>query len=145
MTELLRNEILICALVAWFVAQVLKVFIHGLVNRKIDWRRMFGMGGMPSSHTAFLVSLTTMIAMREGLGSTAFAIAVAVTMVVIYDAMGVRYQTGKQSHVINRILRRMLVEGQPLEEHDLKELMGHTPTEVFFGAVIGLVVPLFYM
>lgn len=145
MSELLRNEILICALVAWLVAQVLKVLIHGLVHRKFDWRRMFGMGGMPSSHTAFLVALTTMIAAREGLGSTSFAIAVAITMVVIYDAMGVRYQTGKQSHVINRILHRMLVEGQPLEEHDLKELMGHTPTEVFFGAVIGLIVPLFYM
>lgn len=145
MEELLRNDILICALIAWTVAQVFKVLIHGLVNRKLDWRRMFGMGGMPSSHTAFLVSMTTMIAGREGLGSTSFAIAVAITMVVIYDAMGVRYQTGRQSHVINHMLHRMLVEGQPIDHQDLKELIGHTPTEVFFGAIIGLIVPVFYI
>ncbi len=144
MSELLGNDILMCAFVAWLVAQVTKVLVHGLVARRIDWRRMFGMGGMPSSHTAFLVALTTMVATREGLGSTAFALATAVTMVVIYDAMGVRYQTGKQSHVLNRILHRMLVEGQPLGDNDLQELIGHTPTEVFFGAVIGLIVPVFF-
>lgn len=145
MTELMKNDMLMCALLAWLTAQLLKVIIHSLLNREFDWRRFFGMGGMPSSHTAFLVSLTTMIAAREGLSSTAFAISTAITMVVVYDAMGVRYQTGKQSHVINRILHRMLVEGQPLGEHDLKELMGHTPTEVFFGALIGLLVPLMYL
>lgn len=145
MTELMKNDMLMCALLAWLTAQLLKVIIHSLLNREFDWRRFFGMGGMPSSHTAFLVSLTTMIAAREGLSSTAFAISTVITMVVVYDAMGVRYQTGKQSHVINRILHRMLVEGQPLGEHDLKELMGHTPTEVFFGALIGLLVPLMYL
>ncbi|MHC1785495.1 MAG: divergent PAP2 family protein [Christensenellales bacterium] len=144
MSELFGNDILICSLCAWLVAQVSKVFVHGLVSHRFDLRRMLGMGGMPSSHTAFLVSLTTMIAYREGLGSTAFALATAVTMVVVYDAMGVRYQTGKQSHVLNRILHRMLVEGKPLGDEELQELIGHTPTEVFFGAIIGLIVPVFF-
>jgi len=142
--DLLRNDILICALVAWFVAQVIKVLIDWRINRGLNLRRMIGMGGMPSSHTAFLVALTSMIASREGLGSTSFAIAIAITMVVIYDAMGVRRQTGKQSQVLNRMLHRMLVEGKPLGDAELQELVGHTPTEVFFGAVIGLIVPIFY-
>ena len=144
MSELLGNEILVCATSAWMVAQVLKVLIDWLVSHTFDARRFFGMGGMPSSHAAFLVALTTMVASREGLGSTAFAISLALTMVVVYDAMGVRYQTGKQSHVLNRILHRMLVEGQPLGEKELQELIGHTPTEVFFGGVIGLIVPVFF-
>ncbi|NLD52204.1 MAG: divergent PAP2 family protein [Clostridiales bacterium] len=144
MGALLRNDILVCAFVAWAVAQTIKVIIHMLVMKRFDWRRAFGMGGMPSSHTSFLVALTVMVAMREGMDSTIFALSLAITAVVIYDAMGVRYQTGKQSHVLNRILHRMLVEGKPLVDNDLQELIGHTPTEVFFGAVIGLLIPLFY-
>ena len=144
MTELFRNDMLLCAFSAWFVAQIIKMLIYWRITKVFSLRRMFGMGGMPSSHTAFLVALTSMIAAREGLGSTSFAIAVAITMVVIYDAMGVRLQTGKQSQVINRILHRMLVEGKPLGDDELQELIGHTPTEVFFGAVIGLIVPIFY-
>ena len=144
MADLLGNDILICALVAWLVAQVLKVLIEWIITHKFDFRRFVGMGGMPSSHTAFLVSMCTMIASREGLGSTAFAISLALTIIVIYDAMGVRYQTGKQSHVINRMLHRMLVEGKPLGDAELQELIGHTPTEVFFGAIIGLIVPIFF-
>lgn len=144
MTDLFSNTILICGLVAWLVAQTIKVLINAIVVRKLDWRRLFGMGGMPSSHTAFLVALTTMIAYREGMGTTSFALSLALTLVVIYDAMGVRYQTGKQGHVLNRILHRMLVQGQPLGDDELLELIGHTPTEVFFGAIIGLIVPIFF-
>lgn len=144
MAELLGNDILVCAFVAWLVAQFLKVLIEWVVTHKFDLRRFVGMGGMPSSHTAFLVALCTMIGSREGLGSTTFALSLALTIIVIYDAMGVRYQTGKQSHVINRILHRMLVEGKPLGDEELQELIGHTPTEVFFGAIIGLIVPIFF-
>lgn len=135
---------LLCAFSAWFVAQIIKTLIYWRITRIFSLRRMFGMGGMPSAHTAFLVAITTMIALREGMASTAFTLSVAVTAVVIYDALGVRYQTGKQSHVINKILHRMLVEGQPLTEETLQELVGHTPTEVFFGALIGLIMPVFF-
>jgi len=144
LTDLFSNDILICALTSFLIAQFLKVMIDWAVNRNFNFRRTFGMGGMPSSHTAFLVALTSMIALREGMGSTSFAIATAVTLVVVYDAMGVRLQTGKQSKVLNRMLHRMLVEGRPLGEADLQELIGHTPTEVFFGALIGLFVPVFF-
>lgn len=144
MTELFRNDMLLCAFSAWFVAQIIKTLIYWRITRIFSLRRMFGMGGMPSAHTAFLVAITTMIALREGMASTAFTLSVAVTAVVIYDALGVRYQTGKQSHVINKILHRMLIEGQPLTEETLQELVGHTPTEVFFGALIGLIMPVFF-
>jgi acid phosphatase family membrane protein YuiD len=144
LTELFRNDMLLCAFSAWFVAQIIKTLIYWRITRIFSLCRMFGMGGMPSAHTAFLVAITTMIALREGMASTAFTLSVAVTAVVIYDALGVRYQTGKQSHVINKILHRMLVEGQPLTEETLQELVGHTPTEVFFGALIGLIMPVFF-
>ncbi len=144
MSELMDNEILICSVCAWFSAQLIKTLVELRLKKTFNIRRFFGMGGMPSSHTAFLVSMTVMVAAREGLGSTAFALSFALMSVVVYDAMGVRYQTGRQSHVINRILHRMLVEGKPLGAETLQELVGHTPTEVFFGAVIGLVMPLFF-
>lgn len=144
MTELFSNDILMCAITSFLVAQFLKVMIDWAVNRSFNFRRTFGMGGMPSSHTAFLVALTSMIALREGMGSTSFAISAALTIVVIYDAMGVRMQAGKQGRVINRILHRMLVEGKPLGDDELQELIGHTPTEVFFGAIIGLLIPVFF-
>ena len=142
--ELFTNDILMYAMTSFVIAQFLKVVIHSAVTRSFDIRRTFGMGGMPSSHTAFLVALTSMVAIREGMGSVAFAIATALTMVVVYDAMGVRLQTGKQSQVINRMLHRMLVEGKPLGEAELQELIGHTPIEVFSGAIIGFIVPVFF-
>ncbi len=144
MSGLFSNDILICSACAWFVAQLIKTLIDLRLTKTFNLRRFLGMGGMPSSHTAFLVSMTVMVASREGLDSTAFALSFALMAVVVADAMGVRYQTGKQSHVINRILHRMLVEGKPLGDETLQELVGHTPTEVFFGAVIGLAMPLFF-
>lgn len=144
MQDFLNNGILMCAATAWLVAQVIKLLIDLRMHHRLNLRRLLGNGGMPSAHTASVVALTLMIAFREGLGSTAFAIAFVLTAVVINDAVGVRYQTGEQGKVINKILRRMLVEGQPLTEDNLKELVGHTPSEVFFGALIGLVVPLFF-
>lgn len=145
MLKLFENEILVCAFISWTIAQGLKVLIHWLIKRELNWRRMFGMGGMPSSHTAFFISVAMMVALREGMNSTSFALAFSVASVVIYDAMGVRYQTGKQSKVINQILREMLLEGKKLTEEKMQELVGHTPLEVMFGAIIGLTVPIIYV
>lgn len=145
MSQLMGNSILICAMVSWLVAQVIKFLIDWKINHRIRLSRLFGNGGMPSAHTAFVVSLAMMIAFREGLGSTSFAIAFALAAVVINDAVGVRYQTGEQSKLINQILHQMLVEGKPLSDENLKELMGHTPTEAFFGAIIGLIIPVFFI
>lgn len=144
MTEIIGNGILACALTSWAVAQVLKVLIDWRINHAFNMKKIISNGGMPSAHTAFVVSLTMMIAFREGLGSTAFALSFALAAVVINDAVGVRYHTGEQGKVLNKILHRMLVEGEPLTDETLHELVGHTPTEAFFGAIIGLVMPLFF-
>ena len=140
--QLLSNKPFICAALGWVTAQVLKLIISVLIDKKFDWRRFFGMGGMPSSHTAFVFSLALSTGVVEGFGSTAFAIAFALMVVVVYDAMGVRYETGKQGKVINQILRELFMEGKPLTDEKLKELVGHSPLEVLGGAVVGLIVTL---
>lgn len=144
MADLFRNLPLLCAITSWFVAQMIKILIAWRIERKLDWRRIFGMGGMPSSHTAFVFSLMIMIALKEGLYSSEFAVSFALMVIVIYDAMGVRYETGKQGKVLNKILREVLIEGQPITEDKLKELVGHSPVEVFGGIMIGMIMPIFF-
>ena len=133
------NDPLKCACFAWIAAQAIKVLIHLWLEKRWDWRRWFGMGGMPSSHSAFVFSLMLMTGLREGTASTAFALAFALAAVVIYDAMGVRAETGRQGAVLNQLLREVLVEGQPITEKKLKELVGHTPLEVAGGILVGAI------
>ena len=141
-SDLIHNRILICAVLSWCTAQVLKVLIYMAIEKHFDIRRFFGMGGMPSAHSAFVFSMALMTGLCEGFGSAAFAIASVLMVVVIYDALGVRAETGKQGWVLNRILREVLVEGQPITEKKLKELVGHTPLEVAGGVVVGLIIVL---
>ncbi len=108
MSDLLHNNILICAMTSWLVAQVVKTLVHWRVHRRFDIRRLISNGGMPSAHTAFVVSLAIMVAVQEGLGSTAFALAFGFAAIVINDAVGVRYETGKQGKLINKILQQVL-------------------------------------
>ncbi len=136
------NKILLASVISWCVAQLLKVLITWLMDRKFDWRRCFGMGGMPSSHSALVFSAALMCGLQEGFQSAAFAIAFLMMAVVIYDAMGVRAETGKQSAVLNHLVREILIEGKPITEERLKELVGHTPLEVFAGILVGLTVVL---
>ena len=140
--DLWRNDALKCACLAWIAAQTVKVILSLLIDKKMDWRRCFGMGGMPSSHSAFVFSLMIMIGVRDGVSSTQFALAFALAAIVIYDAMGVRAETGKQGAVLNRLLRDVLVEGQPITEKKLKELVGHTPLEVAGGIIVGTIIAL---
>ena len=140
--DLWSNDPLKCAVLSWTVAQTLKVLISLGLEKHLDWKRMWGMGGMPSSHTAFVFSLALMIALRDGVASSQFALAFALAAVVIYDAMGVRAETGRQSEVINKIVQEVLVEGKPITEKQLKELVGHTPLEVAAGVLVGVVVTL---
>lgn len=142
LAQLWGNEPLRCAVLSWVVAQTLKVLISLLLDKRLDWTRCFGMGGMPSSHSAFVVSLAIMIGVQQGVGSVAFALAFSLAAVVIYDAMGVRRETGKQGEVLNRILREVLIEGQPITEARLKELVGHTPLEVLGGILVALIMTL---
>ena len=143
--DLWSNVPLKCAVLSWCVAQGIKVLISLWLDKKLDWRRCFGMGGMPSSHSAFVFSLMLSVAVRETVASTHFALAFALAAVVIYDAMGVRRETGKQGEVLNQILSQVLVEGKPITEKQLKELVGHTPLEVIGGVIVGSLVTLFFI
>ena len=143
--DLWANGPLKCAVLSWAVAQFIKVLINLWLNKKLDWRRCFGMGGMPSSHTALVISLVISIGSVEGLQSSMFAVALAVAAVVIYDALGVRRETGRQSQVLNQIITEMLVEGKPITEQQLKELVGHTPLEVLGGLIVGITVTLIFI
>jgi len=143
--EIFRNQILICVMTSWFVAQVLKVPIYYLVEHELNWHRWLGSGGMPSSHTALVVSLAAMVGARLGFDTAEFAIAFALATIVMYDAAGVRRETGTQAMVINKILHDMLIDGKRITEDELKELIGHTPLEVFAGAVLGLIITMVFL
>lgn len=133
-----QNRIIIASVLSWAAAQVIKVLITWWIDKKFDWRRCFGMGGMPSSHTAFVFSMALMCGLQEGFSSAVFAVSFMLMTVVIYDALGVRAETGKQGAVLNQLLREVLIEGKPITEDKLKELVGHTPLEVLGGLMVGL-------
>ncbi len=139
------NHPVLCALIGWFSAQALKVPLYFLVEHKWDFRRFFGSGGMPSSHSAMVVSLAIMIGALNGFASPLFAICLVLSLIVMYDAAGVRRETGTQGKVINQILRDFLLEGKQITDEQLKELVGHTPLEVFGGAIVGVIVAVAYL
>ncbi len=135
---LLQNRVLWCAVAAWFAAQALKIPTHWLVEKRLDWRRFFGSGGMPSSHTAFVVSLAIMVGVVSGFDTPGFAIATVLAAIVMYDASGVRHETGVQGRVLNEIIRKVFVDGEPITDVELKELVGHTKLEVAGGFIVGV-------
>lgn len=138
-----QNRIVMASLLSWAVAQVIKVLITWWMDKKFDWRRCFGMGGMPSSHSAFVFSMALMCGLQEGFSSAVFAVSFMLMAIVIYDALGVRAETGKQGAVLNQLIREVLIEGKPITEDRLKELVGHTPLEVLGGVLVGLTVVIF--
>jgi len=135
----LSNEILLSAIAAWALAQFLKVVIELWRVKRLHLGLMFSTGGMPSSHTSFMVAMAVAVGLREGFGSTMFAIAAAISMVVMSDAAGVRRAAGKQAKVINSLVANIENTGIVLDEK-LKELLGHTPIEVACGALLGIIV-----
>lgn len=139
---ILENRVLWCAVAAWFVAQALKIPTYWLVEKKLDWGRFFGSGGMPSSHSAFVMALAIMVGATEGFDSAAFAITVVLAAIVMYDASGVRHETGIQGQVLNEIVRKVFVDGEPITDVELKELVGHTKVEVAGGFVVGVLTAL---
>lgn len=134
LTDLFTNVFLITGLSSWLIAQVLKTIIHCILYKKLELRRIYGDGGMPSGHSATVSSLATMCGLCFGAGSVEFAISAIVAIIVCHDAMGVRRETGKQAEVLNELLR-FLESGR---EADLKELVGHTPLQVWAGILIGI-------
>ncbi len=140
--QLLENRILWVGILSWFVAQVTKVILTLIVEKRLDWSRMFGLGGMPSSHTSVVVSVTVAVGIRMGFNSALFAISAALALITMTDAMGVRRQAGKQAAVLNRVVQELVENGGDLPEETLKELLGHSPLQVFVGAVLGLLIAL---
>ena len=142
---ILENRVLWCAVAAWFVAQALKIPTYWLVEKKLDWGRFFGSGGMPSSHSAFVMALAIMVGATEGFDSAAFAITVVLAAIVMYDASGVRHETGIQGQVLNEIIRKVFVDGEPITDVELKELVGHTKVEVAGGFIVGVLTALVFI
>ena len=141
LNDLLHNQIFVAAVLGWLVAQVLKTIIHMIVNKQFVAERMVGGGGMPSSHSATVCALATATGMRYGGGSFEFAVAIMLAIIVMYDAMGVRRETGIQGRVLNEMLDRFTNMGKEISaEAKLKELVGHTPLQVLMGAVLGCVI-----
>lgn len=141
--ELLGNQVLMSAIVGWTVAQVLKTLLDFALNRSFNVERLVGSGGMPSSHSATVCALTTAAGIRYGVGSFEFAVCFVLAMIVMYDAIGVRRETGKQAKLLNTILLEnpLKLSGEVIQEK-LKEYVGHTPLQVFAGAVLGIVLAL---
>ena len=138
--DLITNRFFIVSVSSWFVAQFLKTVIYALENKKWDWTRLFGDGGMPSGHSATVSSLAIMSALTFGFDSFQFAVTAILAIIVCHDAMGVRLETGKQAVKINEILEVFdLIHPDKISEANLKEFVGHTPIQVMAGILLGMI------
>ncbi|MDD5166050.1 MAG: divergent PAP2 family protein [Candidatus Omnitrophica bacterium] len=136
--EIVNNKIFITTLSAWVVAQSIKVGIGIVRQRKVDFRWFVGTGGMPSSHAAGASCLATAIGLECGFDSVYFALAASFAIVVMFDAQGVRRAAGRQARILNKMTEDIYWQGR-IKENRLRELVGHTPTEVIAGFVLGVV------
>lgn len=137
----LNNYVLWSAIAGWIIAQLIKSTIDLIYKKKLTLKDVFfSSGGMPSSHSSTVVSLCTACAIVDGLGSSTFAITAVLAIIVMIDARGVRYQTGEQSKVLNRITRELFSGKPELMNTGLKELVGHTPFQVEMGALLGFAI-----
>ena len=139
--DLVNNRIFMASVSGWLVAQILKTIIHMWFNRKFVAERLVGSGGMPSSHSATVCALAAAAGMEYGGGSFQFAMAAVFAIVVMYDAIGVRRETGIQARVLNEMMELFTKMGKEMSVEDkLKEFVGHTPLQVFMGALLGVAV-----
>ncbi|MEG1012294.1 MAG: divergent PAP2 family protein [Ruthenibacterium sp.] len=141
---LFGNYILSVALLSWLAAQVCKTVLNFFLVGKFDLERLYGAGGMPSAHSALVCSMFMATAKSQGVNSPLFAVTFVLAAVVMYDAMGVRHETGEQAKILNKLMDDWLEdeeEGSPLfEVKKLKEKVGHTPLEVVSGAMLGILI-----
>lgn len=136
--QIFHNEVLGAATLSWFVAQALKFIFTVLKFKVVDLTRLVGSGGMPSSHSAFVMGLSTAVGLKLGFDSLEYALSLCFALVVMYDASGVRRAVGIQANILNQMMSD-LKELKHIEEN-LKELIGHTPFEVFIGAFLGIII-----
>lgn len=143
--DLLHNEVLMSAVFSWMLAQIVKTIIYLRVTKKFVPERLIGSGGMPSCHSAAVCAMTTALIINEGIGSYYTAIAGLLAIVVMYDATGVRRETGNQAKILNEMMEYFKMKGSNLSyDEKLKEFVGHTPFQVLIGAIIGIIFSLLY-
>ena len=136
---LFQNKALIVGLIAWLLAQIIKLPLNYFYTGKWNWALLLTTGGMPSSHSSLMTGTVFAIGLYHGFDSPIFALGVAITMIVTYDAAGVRRQAGIHAQRINLLFGELL-NGHPVSEKDLREVLGHTPLEVMGGILLGLIV-----
>ena len=137
--EIFSNKYIIVPLVLWFLIQTFKVIWDLVTTKKFNFKRILGAGGMPSSHSAVVTSLAVLIGKNQGFNSPIFALAVIFAFVVMYDAAGVRRAAGKQAQLLNKFVNTPGLSGVQVQEK-LVEVLGHTPVQVFVGALLGIIV-----
>ncbi len=135
--SLFDNRVLIAAFLAWALAQISKIFYELIRQRKLVISRLVSSGGMPSSHSALLTGMATATGRELGVVSPIFAIAVVLASIVLYDAAGVRRAVSIQARILNQMIEEAF-QGSPMAEKRLRELIGHTPVQVFVGALLGI-------
>ena len=138
LTDFITNKFIYVPLLTWFSIQLFKVIWDLVTTKKFNFKRILGAGGMPSSHSAVVTSLATMVGKSEGLNSPMFGIATIFAFVVMYDATGVRRAAGKQAKILNKIVNTPGLTKEQVSEK-LVETLGHTPVQVFVGAAIGII------
>lgn len=144
--EILSNRILWVAVLAWFAAQFMKVVFTAILEKKWDFSRLlFGLGGMPSSHSSVVCSLATAVGIARGFYSVEFAMCTMLAFIVMTDATGVRRSAGRQAAVLNKIVQDLVASGQWPTTEKLKEMLGHTPFQVVIGGLLGILIALLFM
>ncbi len=136
--EIFGNKVIQCAVISWAIAQALKIIIDACKTKRLSLDLIVSSGGFPSSHTSFVIALTTAVGFQDGFSSTTFAIASVLACVVMYDAMGVRRAAGHHAKILNDLVLKL--DSNSTVEERLEELLGHTPLQVLGGFILGIVV-----
>lgn len=142
--QIIGNNILWIAILSWFIAQVIKIIINLIKHRKFDFKLIISSGGMPSSHSSFVSAMTIAVGQKTGYDSILFAICTIMSLVVMYDAAGVRRAAGQQAAILNKIMDEIRTNTLNVEKR-LKELLGHTPVEVAAGALLGIIIAVVFV
>lgn len=139
LSDFFTNPAIISAMLSWMIAQSLKPIVIFFYEKRWDWFALMQSGGMPSSHSALISSVAFTIGLWQGFDTAAFAISFAMVMIVTYDASHVRWQSGLQAQKINQLIRDFFT-GQQIDDELLKEVLGHTPRQVYAGVALGILI-----
>lgn len=134
-----HNKVFIATLLGWVTAQSIKIVINSVKEKRFNFRWLVGTGGMPSAHSSGVMALATAVGIEQGLASTIFIVTLVFAVVIAFDAQGVRRATGQQAEILNKIMDDIYWR-RKIQEDRLKELIGHTPFEVFVGSIIGIII-----